>query len=467
MLALDTSRPGLHDRGADQHVEALLPEVEHHLLELVLAHLAVGRRDPRLGHELLDLVGGLLDRLHPVVDVEHLTVTEQLAAYGGGDLAVLVGADVGEHRVPLLRRRRDRRHLADAGDRHLQGARDRRRGHGEDVDAGAQRLHLLLVLDAEALLLIDDDQAEVLDLDVAVEQPVGADHDVDAAVGQPFDDLARLLVALEPAQRPQRHREAAHPLGEGRVVLGDEQRRRHQHRHLLALLHRLERGPDGDLGLAVADVAADQPVHGYDATHVGLDLLDRAQLVGGLVERERILELGLPRGVRPEGVPLGGLSGGVQLDQLGRDLAHRLARAALALGPVGAAEAVEAGRLATDVAGHLVERVGRHEEPVGRVAALGGAVLQDEVLAHRAVHLALPHLHEPADAVLLVHDEVAGLELERVDLLLAPRRHLAHVARGGLLAGDVLAGEDHQAGALEDEAVLEATLRDQDEPFGG
>ena len=43
---------GLDDRRADQHVEALLPEVEHHLLELVLAHLAVRDRDPRLGHQL-------------------------------------------------------------------------------------------------------------------------------------------------------------------------------------------------------------------------------------------------------------------------------------------------------------------------------------------------------------------------------------------------------------------------------
>ena len=94
---------GLDDRGADQDVEALLPEVDHHLLELVLAHLAVGGGDPRLGHELADPGGGLLDRRHPVVDEEHLALAQQLAAYGGGDLAVLVGADVGQHRVPLLR----------------------------------------------------------------------------------------------------------------------------------------------------------------------------------------------------------------------------------------------------------------------------------------------------------------------------------------------------------------------------
>ena len=41
---------------------------------------------------------------------------------------------------------------------------------------------------AEALLLVDDQQAEVLELDVAGQQPVGADDDVDRAVGQPVDD---------------------------------------------------------------------------------------------------------------------------------------------------------------------------------------------------------------------------------------------------------------------------------------
>ena len=42
----------------------------------------------------------------------------------------------------------------------------------------------------------------------------------------------------------------------------------HQHRHLAAVGHRLERRAQRDLGLAVADVARDQPVHGPRALHV-------------------------------------------------------------------------------------------------------------------------------------------------------------------------------------------------------
>ena len=166
--------------------------------------------------------------------------------------------------------------------------------------------------------------------------------------------------------------------------------------------------------------------------------------------------------VGAERVALRGLPGGVELDQLGRDLAHRLAGPALALAPVGAAEPVEAGLLAADVAGHLVERVGGDVEPVRRSAALAGAVLEDEVLADRAGDLALLHLDEPADAVLLVDDVVAGGELERVDLALAAGRHPAHVAGGRALAGDVLAGEQDQPVGLVDEAVGERATGHRD-----
>ena len=131
----------------------------------------------------------------------------------------------------------------------------------QHVDGGAQPLHLLLVLDAEALLLVDDDQPQVLDPDVGVEQAVGAHDDVDRALGQLGDDLLGLLVGLEAAQALDHDREAAHPLAERRHVLGDQQRRRHQDRDLLAVLDGLERRAHGDLGLAVAHVAADQAVH--------------------------------------------------------------------------------------------------------------------------------------------------------------------------------------------------------------
>ena len=63
----------------------------------------------------------------------------------------------------------------------------------EHVHAGPQALDLLLVQDAEALLLVDHEQTEVLERDVAGEQAVGPDHDVDVTGRDPRDDGVLLL----------------------------------------------------------------------------------------------------------------------------------------------------------------------------------------------------------------------------------------------------------------------------------
>ena len=60
----------------------------------------------------------------------------------------------------------------------------------EHVDVGLELLDALLVLDAEALLLVDDEQAEILELDVLGQQPVGADDARRPRRLQPVDHLA-------------------------------------------------------------------------------------------------------------------------------------------------------------------------------------------------------------------------------------------------------------------------------------
>ena len=270
------------------------------------------------------------------------------------------------------------------------------------------------------------------------EDAVRADHHVDGAVGEPGDGLARLLVGLEARERAHLHREAGEALGEGLEVLLDEQRRGHEHRDLLAVLDGLERGAHGDLGLAEADVAREQAVHRDRPLHVGLDLVDRLQLVGRLGERERLFELALPRGVGPERVALGRHARRVELDELDRDVAHGLARRALGLRPVAAAHLRERGRLAADVPREQVELVGGHEELVARVARAWTARTRARGTRARVLtglrppldDLALRQLDEPADAVRLVHDVVAGLQLQRVDDVAAARRELLDDAAG-------------------------------------
>ena len=220
----------------------------------------------------------------------------------------------------------------------------------QHVDRAPELLEPLLGRDAEPLLLVDHDQAEVLERDVLRQQPVGADDDVDRPVGEARDRRLLLLRGHEPRQQPDGQRERREPLGERLEVLAGEHGRRHEHRDLLAVLGRLERGPQRDLGLAVADVADDQPVHRPARLHVDLDLFGRAQLVGRLLVRERRLHLRLPRRVGRVREPLGRLALRVQRQQLLGEVVDRLADPLLRPQPVGAAEAAERRVLAARVA---------------------------------------------------------------------------------------------------------------------
>ena len=130
-----------------------------------------------------------------------------------------------------------------------------------------------------------------------------ADHDVDLAGREAVQSVGEFGRRLEPRHRADRDRERRVPLAEGREVLRRQQRGRDQHGHLLAVLHRLEGSPHRDLGLAVTDVAADQPVHRNGSLHVGLDLVNGGELIRRLHVREGVLELALPGRVGAERVP--------------------------------------------------------------------------------------------------------------------------------------------------------------------
>ena len=71
------------------------------------------------------------------------------------------------------------RDVAQAQQRHVQRARDRRGRQRQHVDGLPQRLEPLLDLDAEPLLLVDDHQAQVVELHVGLHEAVRADDDVE------------------------------------------------------------------------------------------------------------------------------------------------------------------------------------------------------------------------------------------------------------------------------------------------
>ena len=132
--------------------------------------------------------------------------------------------------------------------------------------------------------------------------------------------------------------------------------------------------------------------------------------------------------------------------------------AGLGLGgrPVGAAQLIEFRGLRADVLADLVELVGGDEQLVRRGAAFARRVFDDQVFA-RGLRVpgsdgTLTHLDEPADAMLLVHHIVAGLQLHQVDGLAPPFRGFG-LGRGTGAAGQVAFGQQRDAGGRVDESV--------------
>jgi hypothetical protein len=260
----------LDDGRAHQHVEALLVEVEHHLLQLALGHLAVGDADARLGHQLLQFALHALDALDLVVQEVDLAAARELALEGLAQ----------QRAVPLARRRSAPPGGAPAAVAMIDRSRRPaiamlsvrgigRGGEREQVHLGAQRLQRLLLAHAEALFLVDDDQAQVLELHVVLQQAVGADDDVDLPSAS-FSSSALISLALEARQHLDPDRPVGEAVAEVAVVLLGQQGGRHQHRDLLAGAGGDEGGAHRDLGLAEADVAADHAVHRLAAAEVAI-----------------------------------------------------------------------------------------------------------------------------------------------------------------------------------------------------
>ncbi len=152
---------------------------------------------------------------------------------------------------------------------------------------------------------------------------MGADEDVDFSLFGFFEDGFLLLRGAEAGDHLDVDGEVGEAALEGLVVLEAEDCGGGEDCDLLSVLHGLEGGAHGDFGFAVADVAAEEAIHGLGGFHVALDVGDGGDLVVGFVEVEGVFELVLHVGVGGEGRALRGLALGIELEKLGRHVGHR------------------------------------------------------------------------------------------------------------------------------------------------
>ena len=290
-------------------------------------------------------------------------------------------------------------------------------------------------------------------LDVLAEQRVGPDHDVDRARRQALADLGQLLGRHEARDLLDAERQALEALAHHLVVLADEQRRRGEDRDLPARHGDHERGAERHLGLAEADVAADQPVHRLARGQIVEHGLDRARLILGLVVGEARRELLVQAGRRGELRALAQRAARGDLDQLARDLADPLLDPGLPRLPAEPAELVERDlALGRAIAREDVEVLDRHEQ---LVAAL---VDQAQAVVGRAAELERDQPVVAADAMVVVDHEIALAEGGDLgDELVAAARPPRRPAEA--VADDVGLGQDRELGG--GEAVLERQHRER------
>ena len=188
-------------------------------------------------------------------------------------------------------------------------------------------------------------------------------------------------------------------------MLARQQSRRHHDRDLLAVHRGHEGRPQRDLGLAEADVAADQPVHRLSRGQLAQRHIDRGLLVLRFLVGKAGTKLVIGSLLDRQPGCLAQLPLGSNLDQLTRDLADTALHARLARLPGTATEPVEIDQgLLRTIAGEQLEILHRQEQLVA------AGIVQLETVVRRTGGLDRAQPDKTADAVVDVDHEVAGGE---------------------------------------------------------
>ncbi|MBT9148866.1 MAG: hypothetical protein DDT28_00283 [Dehalococcoidia bacterium] len=260
-----------------------------------------------LGHQIPQPAGNKGDTLHPVVHQEDLSIAVQLPQNRTSSQLVVILGDIGFYGQARLRGGLHGAHVANPDERHMEGARDGSSTQREHIDFTSQLFQSFFVRHPEFLFLIYDDQPQILKYHVPLQQTVRPDADVHRAACQSRQHILLLPGRTKAAQHFDLYRKGGQPLGKSDAVLLGEYRGWHQDSHLHTIHHRLEGSPECNLGLAVAYIAAHQPIHWLGHLHILFYVTDSFQLIGGLHVWEGGFKLLLPYGIRRESNSRGNL----------------------------------------------------------------------------------------------------------------------------------------------------------------
>ena len=117
-------------------------------------------------HHFLQPSRDLPNALHPVVNEINLSATIQFLLNRRLNQLVLPTCNHSLNGDAVFWRCLDHAHIAQPNQRHVQGARDRRGRHRENVHLFAHLLQPFLMADAKALFFIHHQQSEICELHV-------------------------------------------------------------------------------------------------------------------------------------------------------------------------------------------------------------------------------------------------------------------------------------------------------------
>ena len=162
-----------NDGGTDQDLRLAANKLAHDALQCALLHLPVPHHYARVGNKSANLFRRRLNRFNAVMHVVRLTTPLEFTQQGVAHQFEARLGDARCHGVAILGWGLDRGEVANPREGKVQRARDRRGGEGHHVEFGAKRLHALLGGNAETVLLINHEEAEVLEGDVLRKKSVG------------------------------------------------------------------------------------------------------------------------------------------------------------------------------------------------------------------------------------------------------------------------------------------------------
>ena len=391
-----------------------------------------------------------VNRLDVVMHEKDLPAAIQLPRNRLVNHVVVELHDIRAHREAAFRRRFDDAQIADAHQRHVQRARNRRRRERQHVHERPVLPDFFLVRHAETLLFVNNHQPQIFEPDVFLQQAVRADHDVHRAGFQASDNLLLLFFRFKSVQHADSNGEFGEAFRKGLRMLLRENRRRHKHGDLLAVQHGAKRRPHGDFGFAVADIAADQPIHRLRRGHVARHVLNRFVLIRRLFVLERRLKFAVQVFVRREHHARQRLPRRIRVEQFPRHFLDGRLDALFHPRPACAAQFVyfRAMLVCAQIFLHQIEPIHRHVELVA------AAVFQMQAFHRHGLHGQLFQAEIDADAVIHMHHVIVDVKLAerhlRLDLF-----GLNMAAAHGLLAEKFVFVQENQAFLRQQKAAVQ------------